>query len=425
MVYHPQTEANLNTNECVSQALASPVGGAARASVCLGASPFPPVLKGAAVSGKCGAYFLTANDAFPHYWGKRLLDHKEWCPKCGKNDSAAHLRRQARWISDIQQLSKGLYIVVEWPLSYRLGMRSKVALRQSADVVLDVIAGKHTRLRGSKGFGRVGGIAKRGKSRWHWFNDERPGYRADVFNPHVNFLLDRGKLSRRELANLKVALRSATGCPGLIVHARYGSTAGWLVHEVKYITRATFTNREWDTSFADELFNFRNVRSFGKWDDSPAWELKRAEAEGEDISGLQVAKALHEHTCPDCSLPLEIRGYRTKLNKKSGEREFVYDKVTGLPIPVYWSKPLPSIFLEVSGAVEVAGSEYYRIPALWAGCDRELVPQLEKIPLSEVHRANSVRLKGLEDEVVRERREANLRAYLIQVAKEGWKDGVH
>jgi len=44
MVSHPQTKANLNTNECTSQALASPVVGVARASVCLPVSPFPPVL---------------------------------------------------------------------------------------------------------------------------------------------------------------------------------------------------------------------------------------------------------------------------------------------------------------------------------------------------------------------------------------------
>jgi hypothetical protein len=242
--------------------------------------------------------------------------------------------------------------------------------------------------------------------RWHWFNDDKPGYRADVFNPHINFLVEGERLSSGELAELKVELRAATGCLGLIVNYHYGRSPGWIMHKVRYITRATFKRESWDEAFAAELYNFRNIRWWGKWDSQPVWNLKEAEAEGEDIAGLEAVSKLQSHICPDCGAPLQPRGLKTRLNRKSGEHDIVYDGTQ--PCFRYWSKPLPSILLDASGAVEIGGAGYYRLPQGWFEPESEP----ERVSLAEVRRVNRGRLKELRAEAVRQRRRANWDKYI-------------
>ena len=113
-------------------------------------------------------------------------------------------------------------------------------------------------------------------------------------------------------------------------------------------------------------------------------------------------------------VPLAVRGYRTKPNRKTGERELVLDKDTGLPIPVYWSKPLPSILLEASGAVEIAESDFYRIPSGWF----EPEPKRERVNMAELRRINAGRVKELRKQAKRENwREyvsANRNRYILE-----------
>jgi hypothetical protein len=256
--------------------------------------------------------------------------------------------------------------------------------------------------------------------RWHWFNDDRPGYRADVFNPHINFLVDGGRLSRSELAELKAELRAATGCPSLIVNYHYGRSPGWIMHKVRYITRPTFKKKSWDEAFAAELYNFRNIRWWGKWDSQPVWNLQEAEAEGEDIAGLEAVVKLHAHTCPDCGAPLQVRGLKSKLNQKTGVRDIVYQGKE--PCLRYWSNPLPSLLLDASGAVKIGGAGYYRLPGDW--CEPEPEPKRERVNIAvgkgadadrnkELNlRGNFGRIKKLRAEVVKRRRRANWDKYV-------------
>ena len=349
----------------------------------------------------CGSKFLRADCSTGlHHFGKKLFCGDEWCIVCGEDGSPSHRRRIARWVPRVTQLAGAGYGVIEWPKAYRPGLRTKKALRRAADSVIDVLAGKHTRS------GREGGIFPRGQQRWHWFNDDKPGYRADVFNPHINFLVEGGELSRRELAELKAKLRAATGCPSLIVNYHYGQSPGWIMHKVRYITRATFKNRAWDEAFAAELYNFRNIRWWGKWDSQPVWTLQEAEAEGEDIAGLEAVAKLQSHTCPDCGAPLQPRGVKSRLNRKTGEHDVVYE--AGEPSFRYWSRPLPSLLLDASGAVEIGGAGYYRLPGTW--CEPE--PEPERVSLAELRQVNGARLKKLRAEVVRQRRRANWDNYV-------------
>jgi len=328
-------------------------------------------------------------------------------------DSAAHKRRIGRKLPKVRQLAAVGGLTIEFPYSRRPGLRTKKAWRDAVEVGGNVLFGKRT-----KNVRRVSGYFDRGFQDWHWFNDERPGYRPDVFNPHMNFIVDYpGALEPEQLASLKEDLREAFDCPDLIVHYGYATKPGQIYHMLRYNTRATFLKKEWDEPLAAELYGFRQSRSWGKWDDAPVWNLKEAEAAGEDISGLEFVSKLYEHVCPDCGEPLAVRDFRTKLNKKTGEREFVLNKATGLPIPVYWSKPLPSILLEASGALEVSGTELYRIPLSWF----EPEPKPERVNMAELRRSNKARLKELRKKAKRENWKkyvsANLNSYVLSGGK--------
>ena len=404
------------TIECESQAPAEPSAGAVSLPGAGGSGApgirFPAykdliaksiTAPNAPAKSHCGSWFCHASCSTGlHHFGKRVVCGQEWCEVCGKDDSAAHRRRIARWIPKVQQLAGAGYGVVEWSNDYRPGLRAKEALRRAADSVVDILAGKHTRS------GRAGGKFTRGLLRWHWFNDDKPGYRADVFNPHINFLVEGGRLSRRDLAELKAELRAATGCPSLIVNYHYGQSPGWIMHKVRYITRATFKDKSWNEAFAAELYNFRNARWWGRWDSQPVWSLEQAGAEGEDIAGLEAVSKLQSHVCPDCGAPLQPKGLKIKLNAKTGERDIVHDRESGQPCLRYWSKPVPSILLDASGADEIGGAGYYRIPPGWI----EPEPEPEGVPLAELRRVNEERLKKLRVEAVKERRLANWDKYV-------------
>jgi hypothetical protein len=245
-------------------------------------------------SGQCGVWaVLSECESGKHHFAKRIVCGKEWCPECGHEDSAAHKRRQSRLIKKMQQISSLAYYVIEFPDKYRhIGRHaidgdpdevkgwcySKADLRDTANTIINVMAGKRM---GKEG--RVGGFYARGLLRWHYFGDKVEG----KWNPHANVLVEGGYIEPEKLQEIKTALRDALNCPDLIVHYSYAETPGQIMHKLKYVTRATFLNYDWNPYMAEELYNFRNQRWWGIWKDEPAWVLCKAEAEGADISGLE------------------------------------------------------------------------------------------------------------------------------------------
>lgn len=321
--------------------------------------------------GRCGAWAVLAECASKlHHFAKRLVCGKEWCPDCGQDDSAAHKRRQSRLISSINKTTGAVrnrftlirqlgYFVIEFPDFYRkIGsagidpdmdggerMRgwcySKEDLRDTTKIIVDVLAGKRCGRRG-----RVGGFFERGLARWHFFGDEAVG----KWNPHLNVLVDAGWLALEKLEEIKSALRQALNVPDLIVNYSYCDSPGQMMHKLRYVTRATFKEYDWNPYMAEELFNFRNTRWWGKWEGEPVWTLNQAEAEGADVSGLEVVAKLQSGICPDCGQPL-----RTLYHNHAGKA-------------VQWTKPVDSTYLVLWDAQEIAGSGYYRIPSKdWTG----------------------------------------------------------
>ncbi|MBA7672644.1 hypothetical protein ES703_80828 [subsurface metagenome] len=311
--------------------------------------------KSATPQKSCGAWAIISEcESGDHHFGKKIYCGREWCEVCGEDNSASHKRRQARILPRIQQVKELGYFVVEWPdWARHIGEKginpdldqgekvagwcySKAELQDTTKAIIEVMAGRRCGRRG-----RVGGYFPRGIGRWHWFGDKIPG----KWNPHFNILVDSAYLEKPQLEEIKASLRAALNCPELIVHYSYFDKPGQMVQKVRYITRATFLNDQWNPYMARELFNFRNIRWWGSWKGAVAWELKELEGEGEDIAGLEAVSSLQRGICPDCGRPLKA----IRHNSRTGQA-------------VVWSRPIDSVYLKIWDSREISGSGYYRIP---------------------------------------------------------------
>ena len=357
--------------------------------------------------GGCGAWaILSECSSGLHHFGKRIVCGKEWCLYCGKDNSPAHKRRQARILPKVQQISQLGYFVIEFPDIYRhLGQAgvdpdpeqgwcySKQDLRTTTSAIVEVLAGKRMGRRG-----RVGGYFSRGLIRWHYFGEKKLG----KWNPHANVLVDGAFIEPDKLEAIKTALRDKLNIPDLIVNYSFTDKPGKMVHSVRYVTRSTFKHEDWNPYMAQELFNFRNQRWWGKWQDEPAWELSQAEAEGEDVQGLTAVSSLQTGICPDCGQPLKT---------------LYHSHTTGQP--VQWTRPVDSTWLAIWGAEEISGSGYYRIPHKeWNGGERSpgVLMRLEQME-AEARKKPSVLNVAV---LARQRLERKLRAF----NNEEWWDDV-
>lgn len=319
----------------------------------------------------CGTWaIVTECSSGKHHFAKKIYCGKEYCEVCGEDDSASHKRRQARLLPKFQEISQLGYFVIEFPdWARHIGKRgtdpdldgddfiagwcySKADLVDTTNRIIEVMAGKRMGRRG-----RVGGYFSRGVGRWHFFGEKVPG----KFNPHFNILVDGCHLEPQLLEKIKAALRSALNVPDLIVHYSYFDTPGQIVQKVRYLTRATFKNYDWSPYMANELFNFRNIRWWGNWEGEKIWELKQAEAEGENVGGLQAVSKLFEDRCPDCGEALKVLYHNKVRVKVDGKWKYELK-------PVHWSRPVDSTYLDLWQAKEISGTGYYRIPEReWQG----------------------------------------------------------
>lgn len=268
-----------------------------------------------------------------HRWGKELLCGREWCPTCGAKWSSAHQRRFARLLPKAQQVRGMGYLVMTVPPEMRgfwNYFHSKWALRGATDLALAVVAGRKT------GRGRVGGYWGRGVARWHWFGEKHPG----KWHPHLNILVDcgegfvgKGRCCKTPgwvpgcvLVDLRGKLAEAWCLPRLPdIYYEYRDTRAKMVHSLKYITRSSFLEKGWDEEMADELYNFRNIRWWGKWKDPPAWGLDQVKGQGVDLVAVEH---LESGECPECGKPLD------------------------------WSRPILRVWLDIWGARPLGGGYY-------------------------------------------------------------------
>jgi len=230
-----------------------------------------------------------------HRFAKEVVCGKEWCSVCGEDGSVAHNRRFVRWLPKVQQLETMGYFVFTLPEGVRGKYRAKKALSRLGHQVQEIL----------KSYGFTRGIR-----RWHWFGDK-----STRWHPHLNVLVDGGFVSPRQLEAIKRGYAAILGVDLADVNYRYRRSPGRMVHTLKYITRSTFRDYEWDTEVALELRNFRNMVVWGRglWADlkehpeAAAWSLAdlkgkaRDEVEGLDI---QAIESLVDHRCPVCGKPV-------------------------------------------------------------------------------------------------------------------------
>lgn len=263
-------------------------------------------------------YFIRGVCENGHSFAKELLCGREWCPVCGQDDSTAHMRRVARWLPKAQQMATMGYFVFTIPEHTRYLYRTKKKLSL---LTKKLIAGD-TKL-------HMPGLLKsmgfeRGLCRWHWFGDE-----SETFNPHLNVIVEAGHLPKSKLAEIKRAWAGILGVDMADVHYSYTRQPGKMFHILKYVTRATFHVLQWDEYLAAHIYNFRNMRAWGKWDDLPVWEC----TEKEKLAGVSE---LESGVCPECGTPISWAG-----------------------------KPLLMAFLKVwagAGMAKPLGAGYWRLP---------------------------------------------------------------
>jgi len=234
-------------------------------------------------------YFIEAHCENGHRFAKELVCNKEWCEVCGEDDSVAHLRRFARWLPKIFQLESMGYFVFTLPESVRGKFRTKKALAALGHQVQELL----------KSYGY-----ERGLRRWHFFGDKSIKY-----HPHLNVIVDGHYINEGKLNVIKRGYASLLGVDLADVNYGYRRSPGRMVHTLKYITRATFRDYDWDIDMALELRGFRNMVVWGRglWDAEPAWSLAdlkglaKAAVEGLDV---QAIDALVNKVCPICGKPV-------------------------------------------------------------------------------------------------------------------------
>jgi len=245
----------------------------------------PRVVQSAHSSGLytyCAGWFVPGKCEHGHEYAREIVCGREWCVRCGEVGSEAHMRRYSRVVRKGQHMRAMGYFVFTIPKQRRQAYRTKAQLGQLMKAM--VHGDKSQRIPGalrSLGFSR-------GVMRWHWFGD-----RSTTWAPHLNVLVEAGRISPTRLAEVKAEWARVLGVDMAVVHYKWTKRPAVMMHRMRYITRATFRDIEWDRPMAAELHNFRNVRYWGMWDDEVKWECS-----GEPTVG--VVGSLEHHECPSC-----------------------------------------------------------------------------------------------------------------------------
>jgi len=226
--------------------------------------------------GRCGRFALLGDDETGHKFAKSLDCGREWCPECKE---VAHGRRFARWLSKAQKIGVMGYLIVTFPEDKRPRDKKRLSW-----IGIQITRGLKKR-----------GI-HRGLRRWHFF-----GEKSHKWNPHLNFLLESGYLSPKKLTEIKRMIRDVLKIPEAVIYYQFSRSRNKKIHWLKYVTRPTFLDREWDEVMADEIYNFRNSATFGKWLDEDKWDLPKSERILGYVSKIEAS------ICPICGKDIHWR----------------------------------------------------------------------------------------------------------------------
>ena len=142
-------------------------------------------------------------------------------------------------------------------------------------------------------------------------------------------------MSPRKLKAIKKGYAPLLGVDLADVNYHYRRSPGKMVHALKYVTRATFRDYNWDIEMALELRDFRNMVVWGRgeWNGEVVWSSDNppsfSQEKVEELD-IQAVNSLKASVCPECSETL------------------------------VWSKPLPVSLLAVVDK-QPLGAGYWRL----------------------------------------------------------------
>ena len=206
----------------------------------------------------CGSLCKVGEDEDGNGIVFRTSCRREWCKDCRVIE---HRRRMSSILPHCLQFDWMGYGVITFPLEVRLIMRDPSVLTSQAKKLRQLLR--------KRGYRKI-------YTRWHFFGDKSQRY-----HPHLNVLLDGGYLSPEQLAELKDSIRrkllkrsiARRIKKDLVIYYDYTRDAKLKMHWIKYVTKATFTDRSWDEELATKLKGFHNGCFAGFWNDPPKWRL--------------------------------------------------------------------------------------------------------------------------------------------------------
>lgn len=260
----------------------------------------------------CGMWGMLKRCEHGHKIVKRLVDGREWCPRCGQRGSEAHNRRIARLIDRVYSMESVGYLVLELPVAVRKWAIDVEFLREFRRYVLRML----DRELGCKGI-----------ARWHYCGDD-----GKTWKPHLNLLIEHGYIGKKQLKRLRVLCskwlqqrldkRHYRVAP---LWYRFTKKEGKIWHWLSYITRATLTTLTDDNRhIASELYAFNNITWFGKFsDDDKTSGRARFEAyiatltlkERQSIIDVEAHDRWFSGLCPVCGGRTELVEGVVKVDK--------------------------------------------------------------------------------------------------------------
>jgi hypothetical protein len=212
----------------------------------------------------CGALVVLLNCVkYLHDYGRRLFCGREWCKRCGLDESDMHKRRYVRLMDKVfylgsQSKAFGLgYFVFTIPPQIRERFKNKSRLQSAGRVVRNLLK--------QHGF-------EVGLSRWHFFGDGQiieGDLDLGVYHPHLNCLVVGRWIHDKEMKVIKEVWRrylevlSGELIPVVDVWYQYSKEKSQWWHKAVYVTRATFKSLEGNESLAKTLYSFRNICYWG------------------------------------------------------------------------------------------------------------------------------------------------------------------
>ncbi|GAI90149.1 unnamed protein product, partial [marine sediment metagenome] len=195
-------------------------------------------------------------------------------------------------------------------------------------------------------------------NRWHFF-----GENGEKYHPHLNVLCDGEWLTPEQLADLKGLIRhkllkrsiAKTIGKDLEISYSYARSPKRMMHWIKYVTKASFRDIEWDEPLANALYGFHNGCFAGFWDDPPKWKLTGTDKKFNAL--LSVRKGIHP--------------------------------VSGKPI--VWNKhPIPWALVEKQNPIDIGGGYYILPPIRPPPVGRRQTTNLIELPDSDYRKHPNV-----------------------------------